>query len=191
MAYHGYAYRNGIALRNGIAYRNGYAVARPNPLFGKGYFFGMPVTKKAQHANALGNEAHHRNKYNECKKKRKAKGKSIYPADPKGKCKKQYKKWNKWRGKAGKKAAKVMAQAEKRGYLTDEAQAFLEADMARAMGTDTNAASAMAAGMDETSAENFLSDDFTVGGIPSGQIAIAATVLVGLGIGGWWFMKRV
>lgn len=115
------------ARRNGLALAN--PVARPNIRIGP---INIPITKKERHASAISKETLYRNKYNECRMKQLNKGKTVYPDDPKGKCKSEWKRWQKWRGKAGERAMKVAEQAEKRGRLSPEQAHELQADMARA-----------------------------------------------------------
>jgi hypothetical protein len=155
--------------------------ALQNPLFGKGYFLGMPVSKKARHANAVKNETFHRNKYLECKQKQINKGQTVFPEGKK--CKKQYNKWQKWRGKQGERAMKVAEKAERKGRLDPEAKAFLDADLARAMGQDSDAAMAMAASGDPN-ADAYLAEDYSVDqGSWIMPVAIVGTLGVAAAIG--------
>ena len=94
---------------------------------------GIPVTKKQRQASAVGKAALWRNKYLNCRGKMEKTGKPYYPDDESTKkCRGQYKKWNKHRGKAGKRAEKLMAGFEKKGKLSAAAKQELTGDIKRA-----------------------------------------------------------
>jgi hypothetical protein len=102
-------------------------LALTNPILG------IALTKKQRQAKAVGKAALWRNKYLNCRGKMEKKGKPSYPDDESSKkCRGQYKKWNKHRGKAGKRAEKLMAGFEKKGKMTAAAKLELTSDIKRA-----------------------------------------------------------
>ena len=191
MAVHTFSGRRvnpGTALMNpGSALLNpGSALLNPvsalqNPFLGigGGKIFGIPVTKKARHAAAVGKETLFRNKYFECKQAKINKGKTVYPDDPKGKCKTKWKAWQKWRGKAGKRAIKVAEAAEKKGRLDPEAQAFLEADTIRSLNISPSAQLMSAQAMPDAQAEAYLEENYSVGGPPTAVYVVGGLAVVG------------
>lgn len=157
----------GPALLNPVS-----ALQNPFLGIGGGKIFGIPVTKKARHAAAVGKETLFRNKYLECKQAKINKGKTVYPDDPKGKCKTKWKAWQKWRGKAGKRAIKVAEAAEKKGRLDPEARAFLDQDVARSMSISPSDQLMSAQMMPDEQAEMYLEENYSVGG-PSTVVYVA------------------
>jgi hypothetical protein len=91
---------------------------------------GIAIGSKQRQAKAVGKSTLYRNQYLNCRGRQKKKGKPYYPDDESTKkCRGQYKKWNKWRGKAGKRADKYLGKLDKKGRLTEEAQAALQKDI--------------------------------------------------------------
>ena len=101
-------------------------LALANPLLG------IAITKKQRQAKAVGKAALYRNKYLNCRGRRVKKGKDFYPEASVSACRSQYKKWNKHRGRAGKRAEKLMATLDKKGKLTKAAEMELNGDIKRA-----------------------------------------------------------
>lgn len=112
------------------------AYARPNLRIGP---INIPITKNERHASAVSKRELNKTKYLECKAKAQAKGKGVYPIDPKGDCKSKYKSWQKWRGKAGERALKLAEQAERKGRLDPELATALQADMATGLAETSTA----------------------------------------------------
>lgn len=90
------------------------------------------ITPKQKLAQATGNETLYRNIYLQCKTREINKGNTVYPDDPKGKCKQSWKNWQHYRGAVGEHAIAVAEAAERRGQLSVEQQEYLQADQARA-----------------------------------------------------------
>jgi hypothetical protein len=151
--------------------------ARQNP------FLGIALTKAQRHAKAIQKKTLYRTKYMRCRQAQKNKGKTVYP-DPGAakKCKGEYNKWQKYRGKAGTRAMKLSAKLEKKGKLDPELQALLEQDIADSAlepTIDPSLTDAELATMDIPIDESTTSLDEEEGGIPMWAIAAGGLAVVG------------
>lgn len=110
----------------------------PHALFASPYarpnlFLGIALTKTQRHAKAVGKATKARSQYLAARQKALGKGQTVVPEDPAGKAKSEWKSWQKWRGKAGERALKLLEAAEKKGRLDPAQAAALNHDMAAAM----------------------------------------------------------
>lgn len=136
-----------------------------------------PRGVKVKHAEAVKKETLYRNRYLECKQQQINKGNTVVPEDPSGKCKRKWKQWQKWRGKAGDQAIKVLEAAERKGRLDPVAESFLIADQARAMADDPANTVAAAAGLPPEEQDAYIGETLTIdSGLPWGWLAGGAVV---------------
>lgn len=177
------------------------AQAQSNPLLG------IAIGAKQRQAKATGKAALYRNKYLNCRGRREKKGKPFYPDDPSQKhCKSQYNKWNKFRGKAGTRASKLVGKLDRKGKLTTEASRLLQVDIAKAERdalADLHTVSAVrttgpsAAQMEMEALEGGLPEtDFTAEGYPVETAQTSPLIYVGIGVGvlavlgaGWMILR--
>ncbi len=101
-----------------------------NPAFG----ITMPWTdvfrnKRQKHAKSVQRKTLYKTKYLTCKQSKTNKGKAVYPEAGAKKCKSQYKKWQKHRGKTGERALKLSDKLEKKGKLDPELEEALLQDI--------------------------------------------------------------
>ena len=92
-------------------------------------FLGIALTKAQKHAKSTQKKTLYRTKYLRCKQSKTNKGKAVYPEAGAKKCKGQYKKWQKHRGKAGTRALKLSDKLEKKGKLDPELEEAILRDI--------------------------------------------------------------
>ena len=88
--------------------------------------------KRQKHAKAVQRKTLYQTKYETCKQSKKNKGKPVYPEEGGKKCKSQYNKWQKHRGKEGERALNLSNKLDKKGKLSPELQAELDEDIKNA-----------------------------------------------------------